>query len=216
MRRLRLVLLGPTSLATVQSMASFLGLLFVLAQLNGPVRPCTPLRRVCFPGPRATTPTQRPSSPICSHPHRPPRNARNRLRLMAWNGTGLASWKLDELRGWLHLQWFQVVIILETRWQFDREWTEDGWHHIANCGTPFRSCGILIMVRTTLCSPSQISWQTSIPGRLVHIRLHLNRPVDIVGCYHTRLSTHGNASKIDTCGFKPSMPCCTSFPNATT
>lgn len=47
-----------------------------------------------------------------------------------------------------------------------------------------------LMIRATLCSSDQISWRTPIPGRLVHIRLHLNRPVDIVGCYqHTFVNT---------------------------
>ena len=131
-------------------------------------------------------PMPKPDSPSV----RPPCTARNRLHLMAWNGTGLAGWKIDELRGWLHQQKLQVVVILETRWQFDREWTEDGWHHSASRGTPFRSCGVLIMIRATLCTSDQISWQTPMPGRLVHIRLHLNRPVDIVGCYqHTYVNT---------------------------
>ena len=46
------------------------------------------------------------------------------------------------------------------------------------------------MIRATLCSPSQIRWQTPIPVRLVHVRLRLNRPVDLVGCYqHTFVNT---------------------------
>ena len=138
-----------------------------------------PLTEAIPPEPKSCPPSVRPS---CA--------TRNRVHMMAWNGTGLAGWKIDELRAWLHQQMIQVVVLLETRWQFDREWTEDGWHHIASSGSPFRSCGIPIMIRSTLCSSDRISWQTPIPGRIVHVRLHLNRPLDIVGCYqHTFVNT---------------------------
>ena len=111
------------------------------------------------------------------------RDLRKRIHVLAWNSTGLAAWKLDELRYWLAEQPFQVVLISETRWQFDREWIEGGWIHIACSGDPFRSCGMLFMIRTTLCQQSQVSWRSIVAGRLVHVPVHLDRPLDLIGCY---------------------------------
>ena len=140
----------------------------------------------CNSSPSVATTPVRPSNP----PRVVHRDMRNRLHIVTWNSTGLAAWKLDELRGWLHLQQVQVVVLLETRWQYDKEWVEDGWFHIACSGNPFRSCGILIMIKTTLCPPHQISWQSIVPGRILHVRIHLNRSIDIVGCYqHTYTNT---------------------------
>ena len=125
-----------------------------------------------------------PDAPVRSRPSRPSQpDLRTRVHTTAWNSTGLASWKLDELRCWLADQPFQVVLLTETRWQHDREWTEDGWTHIACSGDPYRSCGMLFMIRATLCQPSQISWKSVIPGRIVHVRLYLARPLDLIGCY---------------------------------
>ena len=99
-----------------------------------------------------------PAAPVRSRPSRPSQpDLRTRVHTIAWNSTGLASWKLDELRCWLADQPFQVVLLTETRWQHDREWTEDGWTHTACSGDPYRSCGMLFMIRATLCQPSQIS-----------------------------------------------------------
>ena len=117
------------------------------------------------------------------------------LRVLAWNSTGLASWKLDELRGWLHGQPFQLVVVSETRWEHDKEWTEDGWFHVACSGNPFRSCGLLVMVRTSFCTSTQISWQSLIPGRLLHLRIHLDRPLDVIGCYQYTFVNQGSCKQ---------------------
>ena len=137
---------------------------------------------------RAQLGCSEPSSSIAppiksTQPRSVPRDLRKRIHVLAWNSTGLAAWKLDELRYWLAEQPFQVVLISETRWQFDREWIEGGWIHIACSGEPFRSCGMLFMIRTTLCQQSQVSWRSIVAGRLIHVRLYLDRPLDLIGCY---------------------------------
>ena len=119
-----------------------------------------------------------PVTPVRTRPPRPSQpNLRTRIHALAWNSTGLASWKLDELRCWLADQPFQVVLLTETRWQYDREWIEGGWIHIACSGDPYRSCGMLFMIRTTLRHQSQTSWKSVIPGRLVMFAFILLGPL---------------------------------------
>ena len=44
------------------------------------------------------------------------------LRYLSWNGSGMSSHKLDEVKQWCLGQRIQVLILTETRWQFSNEW----------------------------------------------------------------------------------------------
>ena len=112
---------------------------------------------------------------------------RKRLTFFHWNGGGLASHTLDELKAWLEIQHIGICIISETRWGFQNQWSDNGWSHVHSGDPTCRGAGILILVSHSICKPDDIRWQELVPGRLLHVRLmKSNRNVDILGCYqHT-------------------------------
>ena len=55
------------------------------------------------------------------HQHHAPRR---RMTCMTWNGGGLSSHRLDEIKQWLTIQRIQIAVITETRWSFQSTWTD--------------------------------------------------------------------------------------------
>ena len=107
-----------------------------------------------------------------------------RLRCMQWNCSGLSAAKLDEIKIWSASQALDVLVLCETRWTFDGEWTDAQWSYVHSGDPDTRGAGLLIMIPNSFCHSDAIQYQTIIPGRLLHIRLHnLQRPVDIVAIY---------------------------------
>ena len=109
---------------------------------------------------------------------------RKRLTCMTWNGGGLSNHRLDELKQWLFQQHIQIAVVTETRWSFDSTWSDGSWHHVHSTDPNHRGSGVLILVAKALCDANCLRWNAIIPGRLLHVRLHLTpRNIDILGSY---------------------------------
>ena len=111
------------------------------------------------------------------------RELRNRVHLFTWNCGGLGRSKLEEILAWARPQPIQILALQEIRWDGIKEWSHDAWYLIAAGGHPRQSTGVLVAVRKTFCSLDQLSWQSVLDGRLLHVRIHQQRPLDILNFY---------------------------------
>ena len=114
-----------------------------------------------------------------------------RLRLLNWNPGGMAQGKLAELRLWLRTHPYDVVVIPETRWGFQRCWTDDQWHYLHSATNTPRTGGILIMIAKRLIASEHIGFEEVVPGRVLHARLHFHKiSADLIAIYqHAEDST---------------------------
>ena len=119
----------------------------------------------------------------CNQHHAPKR----RLKIWQWNCGGLATSRLDEIKAWLVLHQMDIATLVETRWTFDAEWSDDHWHMVHSGEGSDRGKGILVLISRKLASATELRWQHQICGRLLHVRIHVKpRPIDLVTCYqHT-------------------------------
>lgn len=126
-------------------------------------------------------PPMTPTNLATCNKHNAPRK---RLTCLTWNGGGLSNHRLDELKCWLFQQQIQVAVVTETRWSFCSTWSDTSWHHIHSADPDHRGSGVLILVARALCDASTLRWNDIVPGRLLHVRLHMStRNIDILGCY---------------------------------
>ena len=115
-----------------------------------------------------------------------------RLRLLCWNSGGMSQGKLLELRLWLCQQPYDVVILPETKWSYNRCWQDEKWHYIHTATETSRVGGILIMIARSLISAEHIGYDAVVPGRLLHVRLHYVRhAIDLIAVYqHAAASSY--------------------------
>ena len=113
-----------------------------------------------------------------------PRRLRSRCGILTWNCSGLTYAALQEVLQWANPQRIHIVVLTETRWQGSRTWAQQGWTCISSSGQPYRSCGIVTCIRSTMCHSDNIGWTEVQAGRLLHIRLFLQeRSLDVVCAY---------------------------------
>ena len=108
----------------------------------------------------------------CHSQHMP----KKRLTCMTWNGGGLASHRLDEVKQWLSLQQIQIVVLTETRWTFQSTWSDNTWHHIHSADPSHRGSGVLVLIAKRLCPEPNLRWSEAIPKHR-HPRL-------LPACFH--------------------------------
>ena len=115
-----------------------------------------------------------------------------RLRLLCWNSGGMSQGKLLELRLWLCQQPYDVVILPETKWSYNRCWQDEKWHYIHTATETSVVGGILIMIARSLISAEHIGYDAVVPGRLLHVRLHYVRhAIDLIAVYqHAAASSY--------------------------
>ena len=124
-------------------------------------------------------------------PFRRPTTSTNnpRLRVLNYNIGGLSTDAYDELLN--HLDNLppsdrpHVVTLQESHWRHDCEYSAAGWHviHSAKQGQP-KAGGIVTMISKHFVDPNNIQHQAPVPGRLMHVRLTLNRCVlDVINVY---------------------------------
>ena len=83
-----------------------------------------------------------------------------------------------------------ILLIQESGWQLNCQWTTNVWYCIHSQAA---SASQLIMIRKTLLRPSLLAYAVLIPGRLIHIRLMLERVHDLYTVYQTAWSTTRSA-----------------------
>ncbi|CAE7828545.1 Pol [Symbiodinium sp. CCMP2592] len=117
----------------------------------------------------------------------------DRLRIVSWNSGGLTSTRYKEVLAWLQQSHeagctYDVCILQETMWPQDSEFIAklDGpnhlqWHAVHSAGKSHE--GILCLVRTGVVPAENIRYNVLEPGRLVHVRLLLCAPCDILCTY---------------------------------
>ena len=107
-----------------------------------------------------------------------------RLKLFQWNPSGLSIGKLDELCHWLSAQNINAVVLSETRWTMISEWMTSEWAVIHSGNPAHRGSGVMVLIRRSFCSPSQVAWSSLMDGHILHVRLHCcERPIDLIACY---------------------------------
>ena len=126
---------------------------------------------------RATPPRQQHQQPRAFAP-------RHRLQVGHVNVGGLSSDRLQELKLWAIDAELDVLLLSETRWCYENDWSDAKWHHIHSGTEADRSDGLLFLIRTNVCTTAQIGFASVLPGRIGHLRIFFrNRALDIVGCY---------------------------------
>ena len=125
-------------------------------------------------GPRSTAPPPR------NRDHAP----HHRVAAFVWNPGGISRARLDEFLLWAERQIPGILILPETRWSFESSWENEKWLFIHSGPGAGRSAGLMVTISKQLCSSPMLSFRTIIPGRLIHLRLHLKpRYLDVVAVY---------------------------------
>ena len=133
------------------------------------------------------------TAPVRSHGHGV-RRAKPSIHVLTWNPGGLADMRFSEFKTWLAQTDFNVVILPETRWNFENDWEDSQWCYV-HSGTPAtqRVSGVSTMISKRLCKSCNILWTSVHPGRLLRIRLlGMVRNIDIVALYQASVKTPFN------------------------
>jgi len=153
------------------------------AQLTG----CAWYRGKCFtadqfPSVHPPKPDRRPKMhPVRYNKHFAPRH---RLQVGQVNVGGLSQQRLQEVKHWALAAEIDVLVVQETRWSFEAEWSDQHWHHVHTGTADDRANGLLFLIQTSVCPPDAIGFASAMPGRIGHLRIHqARRSVDILGCY---------------------------------
>ena len=121
------------------------------------------------------------------------RPAHSRLQIVCWNAGGLAGHKYQEVLTWLQLEHeanrtVDICVLVETCWQDYLEYTTTfqapnsvNWHVVHSTGKD--RTGVLCMIRSSLISAERIRTAELLPGRLLHLRLMFQAPLDILCTY---------------------------------
>ncbi|CAE7752443.1 unnamed protein product [Symbiodinium sp. CCMP2456] len=126
-------------------------------------------------------------------PHTPPAGPQPRLQILCWNTGGLNSVKCKEILIWLQQEHdrghtYDICVLQETTWKEDAEFvtsSEDPkdltWHAVHSAGQGHD--GVLCLIRVGLIQSDRVRYQILEPGRLLHVRLLLEAPVDLLCTY---------------------------------
>ena len=116
-----------------------------------------------------------------------------RLRYMSWNCGGLHTARFQELKQWLRTQppdtAPHVVMLQETWWPEDLEYSAEGWHvvHSASGLKGRNSAGVLTMISSKIATADMIRHSCVVPGRLQHLRISCSQApgvqIDLVNAY---------------------------------
>ena len=132
------------------------------------------------------------AAPVTSSTRRPPGRrlvSTCKYSVLSWNVGGLTNSLLDELQTWLsqpahsHI-W--VVALQETRWTFSSEWSNRHWTFVHSGSTSQRGGGVLVMISSKLCQPTNVRSRELSEGRLLHVRIPLagqDTALDILNVY---------------------------------
>ena len=111
------------------------------------------------------------------------------VHMLTLNAGGLSAAAYDEMLIWLHrpqCTCYSVVVVEETWWKQDSMYSDQNWNYIhsaGSTGSQGKNTGILIMIRKSFVQEGCIKYQAAIPGRVVHVRLELQKNFHLVCVY---------------------------------
>ena len=117
-------------------------------------------------------------------PFRPAQQSGVVLKILSWNATRSLSY--HEWLAWATGRPEDVLLIQESNWKFNGQWETEHWYCIHSQEV---AASQLIMVRKTLIRASMLAYTVLIPGRLLHLRLMLDRVHDVYPIYQTAWNT---------------------------
>ena len=125
---------------------------------------------------------------------KPPRSAlqNNHLQAVTWNCGGLHAQRYAELMQWLNSDSFQsvhLVFLQECHWPNSTEYCSERWIHIYS-GTNSSQGGVMIMINKSIAAKEQIRYAELVAGRVLHVRIGSDPPVDALCVYQYAWTNH--------------------------
>ena len=125
--------------------------------------------------------------------HRPPRKAlhHDHLQALTWNCGGLHAQRYAEFMQWINSELSQsvhLVFLQECHWPQSTEYCSDRWIHIYS-GTNSSQGGVMIMINKSIATAEQIRYVELVAGRVLHVRIGTEPPVDALCVYQHAWST---------------------------
>ena len=115
--------------------------------------------------------------------HHPPRlrTQSGRIQVMTYNAGGLSTHHYTELLAWLHIlkgrrQCPDVVMVQETHWSEDHDYSNDMWRVISS-GCNSRHSGLLIMLAKATFATATIRKEIAVAGRVLAARVQQGQKV---------------------------------------
>ena len=108
---------------------------------------------------------------------------------MTFNISGASSSAWQECMAWLqdNQQHIDVALVQETHWKGEdsRDFVSGPWFVVTTGAVASDSkAGLAVLVHKRLGGPEQISAQTHLKGRLMHVRIHQGEnSIDIINLY---------------------------------
>ena len=118
------------------------------------------------------------------------------LKVITWNCGGLHATRYAELMAWLNEpspDGPHIVLIQECHWPHSLEFNSDKWVHIYS-GMGQAQGGVMIIISRKPARPDQVRFVELAPGRMVHARLALEPPIDILCVYQRAWASAADSS----------------------
>ena len=141
-----------------------------------------------------------------SPPRKPPRSAlqNDHLQAITWNCGGMHAQRYAEFMQWINSESFQsvhLVFLQECHWPQSTEYCSERWIHIYS-GTNSSQGGVMIMINKSIATVEQIRYAELVAGRVLHVRIGSEPPVDALCVYQYAWSTQHRPGS----GSLPSAP----------
>ena len=122
-----------------------------------------------------------------------------RLRVRSYNLGGVSGPVYDHLHFWLTTACKDDVVILqELHWGCGRAeatWTIPGWSMVVSADPQQRFAGVGILISNRVAAPDNISYTSSLPGRLLHVRCTTTgKTLDVIAGYQWVRTEGGTAA----------------------
>ena len=84
----------------------------------------------------------------------------------------------QEVETFLRDAQLDLMMIQETKWSTDMQWSSRGYHYVHSAGANKldKVEGVLTIISDRLAKASDLQFIDVHPGRLLHVRVHVGRP----------------------------------------
>ncbi|CAE7573790.1 unnamed protein product [Symbiodinium sp. CCMP2592] len=113
-------------------------------------------------------------------------------KILTWNSGGLTAQVYQELQTYVRLHQYDLVLVQETKWSFDANWSTRDFHYVHCHGIQKedRATGLLVMIAAKHAKADDIQFNIVHPGRILHVRLPVGQVhLDIITWYQYSSST---------------------------